>query len=129
MGTRLVMGADQSALIDEARFNPQLQRQLYDQSVGKNSPSFFITSGWLNQWLAYTDGSSKRRPGPIDNSKLFVFGTVLRPDLEHKTDYCRINAEKWHMLLGWYGGGPRISRWHNSIYGPPDPVCDAYWDL
>ena len=121
------MGAETSYMLDEARNNPKLQRGMYDRAVdNKDKQWCFIACRWLNQWMAYTDGSSKQRPGPIDNSELFVFGSVLQSDMHRRKDYYCINPRRWNMLYTWYGGGPRIVRQRGCIYAPPNSLMPQY---
>jgi hypothetical protein len=113
------MGNDPSQYLVAEWDNPKEQRRLVTGAKKATDVFCFISKRWWDRWFDYTSDNNVPRPGPIDNSDLVVFGSVLRADLQKDVDYLCISPDQWNLLHSWYGGGQKIARFTRCIYEPP----------
>lgn len=117
--TCLAMGSEPSKHLVANWDNPKEQFRLVMGAKKTTDVYVFISKRWWDRWFDYASDNGGSRPGRIDNSDLFVFGSVLRADLRKDVDYLCISPEQWNLLHSYYGGGQKIARAARCIYEPP----------
>mmetsp|Transcript_40390 Transcript_40390/g.51993 ORF Transcript_40390/g.51993 Transcript_40390/m.51993 type:complete len:992 (+) Transcript_40390:113-3088(+) len=120
-------------------------------SLLPNKNYYLLSFNWYKKWKNFTkcNGIDYDRPEPIDNSSLLTSFSPkanmyilnrddditkyeeeelykLKSHISERSDYIILTEESWHLLYGWYGGGPSISRLSYQEKGYRDSRLDFY---
>ncbi|TDH71888.1 hypothetical protein CCR75_002676 [Bremia lactucae] len=112
--------------------------QANQQGLQVGDKRFVLSAKWWKGWCDFVGYDGKKHapvagvddiaPGRIDNLPLLfvssntpldeLMGGPMLPRLEENHHYVLIPLEVWDALRIWYGGGPTIARFVESVEGP-----------
>jgi ubiquitin carboxyl-terminal hydrolase 4/11/15 len=116
------MKGDQDTSPSTPSAHPTIEEQkaqIYDltlsETLKEGDEWYLLAIKWWIAWKEYVhyDGvpsEAAPHPGPVDNKPLVNEKNELLANASERNDFVLVSAPVWNTLLGWYGGGPPISR-------------------
>lgn len=76
---------------------------LRQQNIAEGETWYVVDGSWFKEWEAHVK-SDGPKPGPVDNSSLFLDDdhTRLKPGLSTPQQVQVLPAEAWNKLCTWY---------------------------